>query len=792
MNTYRETEEEEEEQQPVDLVGVFFKYMSYWKWFVASMVLCLLLGVYYLKTTTRVYEVKATVLLKDDKKGSGSGMADLSALKDLGMFDIKNNVDNELEILKTSNLTEQAVNDLGLYVSYTEIGTFKNKELYGMDCPISITLPEAVLDTLNQIYEFEVSEIQHDGFEFSGTFNEKDFDIKVASTDTMAVLPFGKIYFKRSAFLPQNTMKVDIIIQSPVKVADEISKRIDMDLTSKTTSVVDITFKSTNVVRGKDFLNKLVEVYNREDMEDQNQVAKNTNVFVETRLDSLAKELKRVEAQVENYKQQQGLTDIDAEADMFIEKTGDYEQKRLEVETQLAIVSDIDEYMHKKENRYRLLPAGTGIQSESLNGQLSDYNKLVLQRNRLSRTASHSNQTMLDLTAQIDGMFSAVQASVRNEKQNLQITRNDLVKKDRENAGRIKAVPRQEREYTEIKRQQEIKQTLYLFLLQKKEENSLNMVGVVPGAKIIDKPRSNNIPVSPKKVVIIFLAFLLGFIIPIIVLYLRNLLRYHIENKEELEKISIVPILGEIAKSEQTGNIVIRENSTNRFTEMFRLLRTNLLFILGDPGQKVINVLSSIGGEGKTFICINLAMSLALLDKKVLIIGLDVRKPKLAEYIGLDNNTGITLYLTGNLDKKELIRPSGIHPNLSVINAGPVPPNPGELMAKPALDLLIAECKEKFDYIILDTAPIGIVSDSYALNRFADVSLYIVRADYTPKKNIEDATILYKQKKLTRMYFILNAADFQKASYRYGYGKKYGYGYGNKYGYGYGYNDEEK
>jgi len=527
-------------------------------------------------------------------------------------------------------------------------------------------------------------------------------------------------------------------------------------------------------------------------MEDQNQVAKNTNVFVETRLDSLAKELKRVEAQVENYKQKQGLTDIDAEANLFVEKTGDYEQKSLEIETQLAIVSDIDEYMHKKENRYRLLPAGTGIQSESLNGQIVEYNKLLLQRNRLSRTASHTNQSMLDLTAQIDGMFSTVQASVRNEKRNLQTTRNDLAKKNIENAGRIKAIPRQEREYTEIKRQQEIKQTLYLFLLQKKEENSLNMVGVVPSAKIIDKPRSSGSPVSPKKPVIMLLALVLGFIIPIIVLYLQNILRYHIENKEELEKLSIVPVLGEIAKSEQTGNIVIRENSTNRFTEMFRLLRTNLLFILGDPGQKVINVLSSIGGEGKTFICINLAMSLALLDKKVLIIGLDVRKPKLGEYIGMDNETGITLYLTGNLDKKELIRPSGIHPNLSVITSGPVPPNPAELMAKPALDNLIAECKEKFDYIILDTAPIGIVSDSYALNRFADVNLYVVRADYTPKKNIEDATILYKQKKMTRMYFILNAADLQKASYRYGYGKKYGYGYGNKYGYGYGYNDGEK
>jgi len=791
MNTYRETEEEENEQ-PIDLMGLFFKYLSYWKWFVTSLIVCLLLGAFYLKSTTRIYEVNSTVLLKDDKKGSGSGMADLSALKDLGMFDIKNNVDNELEILKTSNLTEQAVRDLGLYVSYTEIGTFKNKILYGFDCPIHITLPESVLDTLTQEYKFKVAIIQHDGFEFSGTFNDKDFNIKAASTDSMAVMPFGKIYFKRTTFLPQNTMTIGILVDPPVNVANDLLGRTTMELTSKTTSVVNITLKTPNVVRGKDFLNKLVEVYNREDMEDQNQVASNTNTFVEIRLDSLAKELKRVETQVENYKQQQGLTDIDAEADLFVEKTGDYEQKSLEVETQLAIVSDVDEYMHKKENRYRLLPAGTGIKSESLNGQITDYNKLLMQRNRLSRTASHTNQSMIDLTAQIDGMFSAVQASVRNEKRNLQITRNDLVKKNQENAGRIKSIPRQERQYTEIKRQQEIKQTLYLFLLQKKEENSLNMVGVVPGAKIIDKPRSNYIPVSPKKAIIMILSLMFGFVIPIIILYLRNTLRYHIENKEELEKMSIVPILGEIAKSEQTGNIVIRENSTNRFTEMFRLLRTNLLFILGDPGQKVINVLSSIGGEGKTFICINLAMSLALLDKKVLIIGLDVRKPKLGEYIGMDNETGITLYLTGNLDKNKLIRPSGIHPNLSVITSGPVPPNPAELMAKPALDKLIDECKDKFDYIILDTAPIGIVSDSYALNRFADVNLYVIRADYTPKKNIEDATILFKQKKLTRMYFILNAADLQKASYRYGYGKKYGYGYGNKYGYGYGYNDEEK
>jgi len=788
MNSNYESESEKEQQ--IDLLGLFFKYLSYWKLFLVSLVVCIMIAVAYLKLSTPIYEVLSTVLLKDDKKGGG--MDELGALKDIGLLDVKNNVDNELEVLKTSNLSEQAIRELGIYVNYEEIGTFRNKILYGKNIPIKIHLPDAVLDTLNQPIEFNVDINPHGVYEFSGTFEDKDFKVKAASKDSFVILPCGKIFFKSKGLDLKETMSLDINILSPVKRADSFLSRMTMDLTSKTTSVVNIVLKTSNVVRGKDFLNKLVEVYNREDMKDQNLVASNTDAFVEKRLDSLSRELKEVEKQVENYKQHQGLTDIQSEAGLFIQKTGAYEEKRLEVETQLAIVTDVDNYIHKKENRYKLLPSGTGIQSENLNTMINDYNKLLLERNRLSRTASHTNQTLLDLNAQIDGMFSAVQATVRNEKQSLQIARQDLVKKDNENAGRIKSIPRQEREYTEIKRQQTVKETLYIFLLQKKEENFLTMVGVVPNAKIIDEPRSNGIPVSPNKIIIMLFSLLLGFVIPIIGLNMNDLLRYHIQNKEELEKISIVPILGEIAKSEQTGNIIIRENSTNRFTEMFRLLRTNLLFVLGDPGQKVINVISSIGGEGKSFMCINLAMSLALLDKKILIIGLDVRKPKLGDYIGLDNKTGITMFLSGSLAEKDLIRPSGIHPNLSVITAGPVPPNPAELMEKPALDKLIADCKKQFDYIIIDTAPIGIVSDTYALNRFADVNLYLVRADYTPKKNIEDATILFKQKKLTRMYFVMNATDLKKAAYRYGYGKKYGYGYNSKYGYGYGYNDGEK
>lgn len=795
MNNYIDSEEESYEKS-IDFVSLFFKYLSYWKWFVASIIVSLIIGVLYLKTTTPIYEVKSTVLLKDDKKGGisemASGLKGSAAGSGLGLFNVKNNVDNELEVLKTSNLTEQVVRDLELYINYTEIGTFRNNILYGENSPIRVWLNQSVLDTLSRGLSFQVTLFPKDGYEFSGTYDDKDFKILVSSRDSLVKLPFGNIYFEKTNFHLKKDMTVKVMIQNPESVTNSYLGALSMEITSKTTSVVNINFKTSNIKRGKDFVNKLIEVYNREDMKDQNLIADNTANFIEDRLLSLTRELNDVESKVENYKQEEGLTDIRSEADLFINQTGDYEKKRLEIETQLAIITDIDDYINKRENSNQLLPASTGIKSSSLSEVINSYNRLLLERKRLSRTASPTNQTMMDLTDQIDAVFSTVQASVRNEKRSLQIAKQDLQKNDRQNAGRIKAIPRQEREYTEIKRQQIIKETLFLFLLQKKEENYLNMSVVVPKGKMIDKARCSGAPVSPQRTLILLIAFLIGFILPILVIYISDLLRYQVQNKEELEAMSEVPVLGEIPRSDQTGNIIIRENSTNRFTEMFRLLRTNLLFVLNNPDKKVINVVSSVGGEGKTFISINLGVSLAMLNKKVLIIGLDVRKPKLAEYLSMDNNSGITLYLLGNSDNKNLIRPSGIHANLSVITAGPVPPNPNELMAVPLLDELIADCREKYDYIILDTAPLGIVSDSFSLNRFADVSLYVVRADYTPKKNIEDATKLFLNKKVKNMYFVLNASDVHKVAFRYGYGQKYGYGYGNKYGYGYGYAEEKK
>lgn len=792
MNKYSEFEEENEKK--IDYMAILFRYIVHWKWFLVSIVICVVIAFVKFKFTLPGYEVNTTVLLKDDQKGGGT--PEMNAFKEMGLFVQKNNVDNELEQLKTTTLVGEVVKELGLNVSYIQrgkidfvntigklfkadmLGMYDKKVLYGSECPFILSPPDEMINTLDEPIELQVIVSPYGEYEFSGEHNNKKFNIKASISDNVVQLPFGNMTLTRGKYKPYDEMVVNVLIISPITTAGWLVGQLEMELTSKTTSVVDVSMSTPNVQMGKDFLAKLIEVYNRQDMDDQNKMNTKAAQFIEDRLNTLARELGQVETQVENYKQNQGITDIKSQSDMFIQQTGDYSQKRLDVETQLAIISDIDDYMQRKENKFQLLPASTGIKSQGLNELINNYNKLVLERNKLLRIASESNQAMVDVTNQTESMFSTVKSSIRNEKNNLMTAQRDLMSRNTENSAKIRAIPRQEREYTEIKRQQGVKEALFLFLLQKKEEKYLNMSIVEPIAKIIDTPFSAGTPISPRKTMMLFFAFIMGLVIPVVIITIKGLLKYQVENKEELESMTSISVLGEIPKTEENGKILIQENSTNAFAEIVRLLRTNLLFVLDGKDKKVINVVSSISGEGKTFVAINLAMSLALLDKKVLIIGLDIRKPKLAEYLDMDNSLGITLYLTGQLDKSELVQPTNIHPKLSVIMAGPIPPNPNELLAKPALDDLMKDLREKYDYIIIDTAPVGIVSDSFSLNRLADVNLYVVRADYSHKKNIEDAAKLNKNKKLNNLYFVLNASDINKNTYHYGYKKSNSYGYG--------------
>lgn len=804
MNKYSESEEEYNylSEQPIDIIGQFIKYTSYWKWFVVSLIVCITVAVLYLEFTLPTYKVKTSILFKDDVKGGGS--VEMTAFKDMSLLTQKNNVDNELKLLKNSLIVEKAVRELGIYASYTQIsslqflqklgmnnyfhefGNHKSKVLYGEECPILVSLPESALKNLNDNIEFKILVHPYGVYEFLGSYLNKEYNIKASISDNEVMLPSGKINISRGKFRPAEDMLVEVVLQNPMNVADKFLGKLKMEMSSKTTSVVDVSFICSNVNLGEDFLAKLIEVYNLEQMNEKIQMANKTSQFIEEHLNSLSGELNTVESRAENYKQTQGITDLASQSEIFSKQSADFDQKRLDLQTQLAIVSDLNDYIQNSGNRGQSIPSNSGIKSSGLNELIDNYNKLLLERKKLSRIASSSNQAMIDLTNQIESLYSTIQSSSQKEKNNLQIAQRDILSRHNENTAHIRAIPRQEREYTEIKRQQGVKEALFLYLLKIKEEKYIDMSTAEPNSKLVDNVRSSG-PVSPNKSLILLSSIILGLILPAIVIKFRDLLRYQIDSKEELEEISIVPILGEIPKTTEVGNILVKENNTDRFTEMIRLLRANLLFVMDSTDKKVINMGSSVSGEGKTFLTINLAISLALLDKKVLIIELDVRRPKLAEYLNIENKTDVTLFLSGQLSKDELIKPSGIHPNLSIITAGTIPPNPNELLAKPALDKLINEFRNLFDYIVIDTAPIGVVSDSLLLNRLADINLYVVRADFTPKKDIEDATNLYKNNKLSNMYFVLNNVDLSKHSYRYGYGKKYGYGYGKKHGHTYGY-----
>ncbi len=772
MENYEKQYNNEEE---INLQEWLLRFVRQWKWFVLSVVLLLAASLIYLRYAPKIYEVNATLLLKDEKKGGGS---ELMALQELNIFEAKNNVDNEIEILKTANLMEKVVREMDIYFEYYMSGRVRTSEVYGKDVPLRFWLPSGQTDSVPAA-RFKVIYGERGALEFKGEYADEDFLVQSSIREKQVDLPFGSLLMEAGASEPGT--EVEVKLRKPLAVARDILSDLEISLSSKTTTVVNLKLRTVHPRKGVEILEHFVEAYNRDNMEDQNLIAQNTALFLDERLDSITIELARVEQQVERYKQSQELTDISSEAQLFLQQSSQNEAKRLELETQLSIVQDLQSYLEQSDNADKLLPA-LGLQSQGLNNLINEYNTLLLQQLRLRTTASEDNKALIDLNRQLSALASNVKASLGREKRNLDILLANVEQQARLYSSKITSIPRQEREFMEIQRQQAVKAELYLFLLQKKEENALSMILVIPKAKVIDRPRSTSDPVAPRRNIIFVIALLLGLGLPVMIIVLREYFKFYIENKAELEKLSQVPVLGEIPRSQETGNIVLHQHSTNTLAEMFRLLRSNLLFVLGKDHKKVILISSSVGGEGKTFMSINLGLSLAFLNKKVLIMGLDVRKPKLAEYLGLDTKSGISLYLSGHSDRASLLKPSGVHPLLDVVAAGPIPPNPNELLASKELDELIEQYRQDYDYIILDSAPVGAVSDAYQLNRFADACLYVVRAEYTPKQSISEAEDIYKQKKLNNMYFLLNGSDIKKAGYRYGYGKKYGYGYG--YGYG--------
>lgn len=794
MNKYSEQEIEFSllQEKPINIVGILMRYLVHWKWFLISIISCCLIALIYIIYATPTYKVETSILFKDDMRG---GTSELNVLKEMGLVTRRSNADNEIEVLKKSLIVEEVVRELNIYTTYSEkkdIKLYKNigiskilpnilskktQYLYIDESPFTVVIVDSVLNSIVKPIKIEASYKANGDIHFSGSLDGSFFNTKLYRADSVAFFPFGKANIHRNNKTDnKNSRVINLTIYNPLNVTSEFQKAMKIELTSKTSSVANISIECLNGNLGKDFLDLYITTYNQKGINEQIELADKTSKVIESHLSQLSDELNSVENIAQNYKQSKGLTNISSQADIYNSQSANVRQRQMDVESQLSIVSSLNSFVHNLTDPTALIPSNSGITSPSLIAQIDDYNKLVLERNRLSRIASSNNQSIIDLNNRINSTLSSVRSGLQNEKNNLDIQQNDISSMLSQNYARLRAIPQQEREYSDILRQQNVKEALFVYLLQKKEEKYMNMASVMPNSKLIDNIYIKGI--SSPNVKIIMLIFLsLGFFIPLITIFVMGMLQYKITSKENLEELSSIPILGEIPKASFTNPIVVDEAGNDSFNEMMRLLRANLLFVMNGSRNKVINMISSVSNEGKTFLTINLAKSLALLDKNVLIIELDIRKPKLSKTLNIKNNEGISKYLSGIIGKEELIKPSNIHNNVLIITCGIIPPNPNELLSKPLLDELINDLKNQFDYIIIDTAPISVVSDSFLLNRISDVNLYVVKSDFTHKKLIEEADIYHKENRLNKMYFILNNIDLNKKTYEYGYRRQYGYGH---------------
>ena len=787
----------EEKEEKTDFKAVLFKYTIHWPWFVACILLCMAGAWLYLRYTPPVYNISASVIIKDNDKNSkaSSGMADL---EDLGFYSSINNFDNEVEILQSRTLIKKVVEELDLYISYAAKSSFHDIELY-KSSPVKVWITPEEAQKLPAPAYINLTLQPGNKLNVKITIGEQEYSKQFDKLPALLTTPSGTFSFTPAdSTIAKSEQKIMATVSSPRNVAGSYRGALSIEPTSKSTTITQISVKSTHTQRGMDFINKLVEIYNRDANDDKNEVATKTAEFIDERINIINGELGTTEQELETFKHDAGLTDLKSDTQLALSENSEYEKKRAENSTQLRLVQFLASYANNPDHAYEVLPVNVGLTDTGLTELINRYNEMLLERKRLLRSSQENNPVVVNLDASIRAMRSNVLTTINSVQRGLAITQADLERQAGKYAGRITNAPGQERQLVSISRQQEIKAGLYLMLLQKREENAITLASTANNARIVDEALADAIPVSPKGKMIYLVALILGVALPVAVIYIIELFKYKIEGRADVEKITSFPIVGDVPFSENKsseGAIVVHENQNDLMAETFRNVRTNVLYMM-KSNEKVILVTSTTTGEGKTFIASNLAVSLALLGKKIVIVGLDIRKPGLNKAFQLSRKEqGISQFLANpeHTDLMSLVQVSNINPNLSILPGGPIPPNPTELVARESLPQAIDILKKHFDYIILDTAPIGMVTDTQLISRVANASIYVCRADYTHKADYTLINELGEQKKLPNLCTIINGLDMKKKKYGYYYGYgKYGkyYGYGKKYGYGYGYGAE--
>lgn len=763
-----------------------------WKWIALSLIVCLGMGMAYVRYTNTVYSISEKVLIKTGDNNGHSG----SSLKSqtMGFVSMSDGFDNELEILSTHSLAKQAVRDLNLFVSYYSVGNFKSTLVY-KDQPVNVNVSIGEAERLRGAFTVEV---EHADGNYNITAPNVDVTVKSLPTTIDARGCRLTLTVNDGTAIAQD-WKMKAIVKSPDQAAYDFQGRFNAVSDSRSTSIAILSLNDENPNRAYDYLRQLVTCYNTQANEDKNEVARRTEEFINQRIAKINDELGSTEGHIENYKRSRGMVELKTNATQAFTQANNYQEKLADFNTQIALFDEMSAFLNNPANRYQPLPNNVGIENGAVTSLISTYNQTVQKRNILLQSASENSPAVTPLTGQLDQLHNSISQTLRQVRKSMDIQRSGIQQQYGKYQGEVGQTPEQERVLTQIGRQQEVKSGLYLLLLQKREENSISLAATADKGRIIDDPQTNGV-VSTKSRSVMGVAFVAGLGLPIAIIYIIGLLRYKIGGRDDVERLTKLPIISDVATASKhakgDGEIVVRENHNNAMEEIFRGMRSNLLFTLKE-GQNVIVCTSSIAGEGKTFISSNLAMSFAILGKKVLLVGLDIRKPRLQGIFSLgEQKVGITnLLKLENPSWEEIesqILPSGKHDNLLVMPSGPIPPNPTEIIARKSLDNIINTAKAHYDYIIIDSAPVGLVPDTVSIARVSDATVFVCRADYTPKRDFDIINTLSAEDRLHNVSIVINGIDMSKKRYGYYYG--YGhYGYGHhSYGYGgyrYGYDN---
>ena len=807
-NLELESIQENEEKSSFDFAVIYTTLILNWKWFVLSLIICLGAAHIYLRYATPIYQAAAKLLIKEEQNGRRGNSIQNSA--NLGIISNSNGIDNEMEILKSRTLAQQAVYDLKLYTTYRHEGRIKDHLIYG-EQEVNVDMDYEHLKKLNAPMSFKITR-EGRNYHVVGSYfvpiDDNSYNPGPVTVDkVITALPatlgtrVGMVKFTQNGnYMLRDGESLKVTMIAPEIAAGKYVGSLSVSPSTKATSIAQLVITDEIPQRAIDYLKQLAIVYNRQANEDKNQIAVRTEQFINQRLEKINAELGNTEGQLENYKKRNNMVQLSMNASTAFSNADSYAQKLNEANTQVALLDELTKYMNEPSNRHQPIPSNVGLNDASATSLINKYNEIALQRNQLLHSASESSPTVTPLTSQLDDLQASIKRAMSQARAGLNIQRNSIASQQGKYQGQISNTPEQERILTQIGRQQEVKSGLYLMLLQKREENSISLAATADKGKLIDNPVFAG-KVTPKDSIILMIAFGLGLAIPALILFLLAFFRYKIEGHDDVAKLTKLPIIADVAiasdRAKTKADIVVHENKNNLMEEIFRSLRTNLQFLMKEH-DKVILMTSTTSGEGKTFIASNVAISFALLGKKVVLVGLDIRKPRLAELFEIDDHHhGITnLLIKDNItwdDVNKQIVNSGVNSNLDLLMAGPVPPNPGELVTRKSLEETMDILKEHYDYIIIDTAPVGLVTDTLALGHIANATVYVCRADYTLKSSFGLINGLAYEKKMPNMSIVLNGVDLSKKKYGYyyGYGKygKYGkyasYGaYGKQYGYG--------